>query len=71
MPPLNPDFHTIFGHIFNLLAGFILATMSSFSKPGMIIELKLIGGNPDLVLDPRLDLRYMKSTEKHITHSIA
>ena len=58
MPPLNPDFHTIFGNIANCLASFILATMSSFSKPGMSIELKLIGGNPDLVMEPKLDLRY-------------
>ena len=58
MPPLNPDFNTIFGNIANCFASFILATMSSFSKPGMSIELKLIGGNPDLVLEPKLDLRY-------------
>ena len=59
MPPLNPDFYTRFGNIANFLASLFLANMSSYSKPGMGIELQLIGGNPDLVLDPALDLRYM------------
>ena len=59
MPPLNPDFYTRFGNIANFWASLLLANMSSYSKPGMGIELQLIGGNPDLVLDPALDLRYM------------
>ena len=58
IPPLNPDFHAVFFSAVNLLGSLILANMSSFSKLGMSIELKLIGGNPDLVLDPALDLRY-------------
>ena len=58
MPPLNPDFYTRFGNIANFLASLLLANMSSYSKPGMGIELQLIGGNPELVLDPELDLRY-------------
>ena len=63
MPPLNPDFYTIFGNIANFLASLLLANMASFSKPGMGIELQLIGGNPDLVLDPPLDLRYLSKND--------
>ena len=57
IPPINPDFFATFFFLWNVLVSLILGALTNFSTPGKKIELQLLGGNPELVIPPELDLR--------------
>ena len=57
IPRINPDPFATFLFLWNTLVSLLLGSLTNFSTPGKKIELTLLGGNPELVILPSLDLR--------------
>ena len=57
IPPMSPDLFATFLVLLNTLVSLLLGSLTNFSTPGKKIELRLLGGNPELVMAPSLDLR--------------